>query len=612
MSLFLTLFHSNHHHPQSSCFSPSSLSSSTSPTVSHCYMPSQSRKGGTVTFNLSDSTVSSGRGHSGSTLASHSASDNAGPSRGHPVQQDLHAHIAHVDDPYTHSHHSHHHQRQQLSWPHRTQYEEESEAGGSLAYLDDSDSNIHPNTTAPSHRISSVASNSARPTKVERPTSETTIFSIYSMYEDKGRHSTFSAAGSVDSHLASLKQRASMVGSGNGEDYAPSSSNRYSMGSYGQPRGMGSGAYPSNDAGSDQIHVEGDAGRRQRKGTPSSYRPLPSNARQPSSSSSTQHRESTPSTSYSPGPPEENAQNEFRHSVSLGAIPNTSHPPRRPISGVGPSTSRSAGSPPHQHPSPAEQLSPSSSSTSRPGSTYMSARNSLHASSSTATTTTTNFTGLGLDHQDLQGSSETELDVHRAASRTPPSRSSSKSRSRKAVPQFAYDTPPETNRDLPSIPPPSPLPSTALLTPPQPSSTQLPSTPTPGPSSSLQPKATPKTPQSNSISPLLSSALSTPASLTSLVPSQGEEQDAFHVRHTYAVLDTIGVRGDGYEEGVERTRARIGASRRSQLDAEAALGSGDEEKRKELGEEERKMLAGLDRFVSSFSRSPTIDIDYNV
>lgn len=70
--------------------------------------------------------------------------------------------------------------------------------------------------------------------------------------------------------------------------------------------------------------------------------------------------------------------------------------------------------------------------------------------------------------------------------------------------------------------------------------------------------------------------------------------DSFHVRNTYAQLDVSGVKGDGYEEGVERTRARIGDSRASQLNAEAALGDGTE-KTKELDPKEAQLLAVVDR-----------------
>ncbi|KAF9008191.1 RabGAP/TBC [Hymenopellis radicata] len=85
------------------------------------------------------------------------------------------------------------------------------------------------------------------------------------------------------------------------------------------------------------------------------------------------------------------------------------------------------------------------------------------------------------------------------------------------------------------------------------------------------------------------------ASKTSLVPSEGEDLDAFHVRNTYAQLEMSGVKGDGYHEGVERTRARIGASRASQLNAENALGDGTE-KTRDLNPDEIKALATVDRY----------------
>lgn len=90
--------------------------------------------------------------------------------------------------------------------------------------------------------------------------------------------------------------------------------------------------------------------------------------------------------------------------------------------------------------------------------------------------------------------------------------------------------------------------------------------------------------------------MNSPTSKTSLVPSEGEDMDAFHVRNTYAQLEMSGVKGDGYEEGVERTRARIGASRMSQLNALAALGDGTE-KTRELDPKEIQTLASVDRRV---------------
>ena len=82
--------------------------------------------------------------------------------------------------------------------------------------------------------------------------------------------------------------------------------------------------------------------------------------------------------------------------------------------------------------------------------------------------------------------------------------------------------------------------------------------------------------------------------MNSLVPSEGEDPDSFHVRSTYAQLDLCGVKGDGIEEGVERTRARVGGSRASELKAEEALGDGTE-KTRELTSEEVKVLGSLDR-----------------
>ncbi|TFK42048.1 rab-GTPase-TBC domain-containing protein [Crucibulum laeve] len=88
---------------------------------------------------------------------------------------------------------------------------------------------------------------------------------------------------------------------------------------------------------------------------------------------------------------------------------------------------------------------------------------------------------------------------------------------------------------------------------------------------------------------------SAPASNVSLVPSEGEDVDAFHIRSTYAQLEASGVKGDGYEEGIERTRARVGASRASQLQADAALGDGNE-KQRELSPKELELLSSVDRY----------------
>lgn len=86
----------------------------------------------------------------------------------------------------------------------------------------------------------------------------------------------------------------------------------------------------------------------------------------------------------------------------------------------------------------------------------------------------------------------------------------------------------------------------------------------------------------------------TPSSKVSLVPSEGEDMDGFHVRNTYAQLEASGVKGDGYEEGIERTRAKIGKNRQSQLQADAALGDGMEKKR-DLNVKEIQVLQSVDR-----------------
>ena len=81
-----------------------------------------------------------------------------------------------------------------------------------------------------------------------------------------------------------------------------------------------------------------------------------------------------------------------------------------------------------------------------------------------------------------------------------------------------------------------------------------------------------------------------------LTPHEGEEEDAFHVRRTYAELEAVGVKEDGYSEGVERTRARIGSNRESEIRALEALGD-ITEKRRDLTPREIDILASLDRSV---------------
>ncbi|KZT73319.1 RabGAP/TBC [Daedalea quercina L-15889] len=95
--------------------------------------------------------------------------------------------------------------------------------------------------------------------------------------------------------------------------------------------------------------------------------------------------------------------------------------------------------------------------------------------------------------------------------------------------------------------------------------------------------------------PRLSSAPSSPSSATSISPAPDEDPDAFHVRSTYAQLDVCGVRGDGLEEGIERTRARVGGSRQSELRAQEALADA-QEKSRDLTPQEVSMLSSLDRY----------------
>ncbi|CAK5280676.1 unnamed protein product [Mycena citricolor] len=128
----------------------------------------------------------------------------------------------------------------------------------------------------------------------------------------------------------------------------------------------------------------------------------------------------------------------------------------------------------------------------------------------------------------------------------------------------------------------SPRPDSLLGLPP------LPPSRTPTPSLSPPPPAvSPTLPLKHPFSVL--------GSKTSLVPSEGEDLDGFHVRNTYAQLEVSGVKGDGWEEGVERTRARIGASRASQMMAENAIGDGTE-KSQELDPREIRTLREVDRY----------------
>ena len=93
---------------------------------------------------------------------------------------------------------------------------------------------------------------------------------------------------------------------------------------------------------------------------------------------------------------------------------------------------------------------------------------------------------------------------------------------------------------------------------------------------------------SSSHSPLQLAVQEPSPSITSLVPSDGEDMDAFHVRNTYAQLEISGVRGDGYEDGIERTRARLHMP-------EASQDEDGNQKKGDLDPRELQTLASVDR-----------------
>ncbi|KAG6896767.1 hypothetical protein C0992_006281 [Termitomyces sp. T32_za158] len=129
------------------------------------------------------------------------------------------------------------------------------------------------------------------------------------------------------------------------------------------------------------------------------------------------------------------------------------------------------------------------------------------------------------------------------------------------------------------------------LLPPLPPSVQSSQHASPSPTPPPQPSPAP----SPALHPAFEHPIASIRSKVSLVPSEGEDVDAFHVRSTYAQLEAFGVKGDGFEDGIERTRARIGPSRSSQLNAFAALDDGTE-KSKTLGPKELETLASVDRY----------------
>lgn len=99
---------------------------------------------------------------------------------------------------------------------------------------------------------------------------------------------------------------------------------------------------------------------------------------------------------------------------------------------------------------------------------------------------------------------------------------------------------------------------------------------------------------SASLISLTSSHLSPPSNTLSHRGAD-EDADANHVRATYAHLEAIGgVPGDGFEEGIERTRARLPST------ASRALPTGEEAPRvggaAEFNAKEEKVLQSLDRY----------------
>ncbi|KAK2464750.1 hypothetical protein APHAL10511_003168 [Amanita phalloides] len=115
-------------------------------------------------------------------------------------------------------------------------------------------------------------------------------------------------------------------------------------------------------------------------------------------------------------------------------------------------------------------------------------------------------------------------------------------------------------------------------------------------SSSRSPLAhSPNIPSSSLRSPEQLAVQESCPSKSSLAPSEGEDMDAFHVRSTYAQLEVSGVKGDGYEDGVERTRARLHMSQASQQFA-VSTPVGGVEKKGDLDPREIQTLASVDRY----------------
>jgi USP6 N-terminal-like protein len=82
-------------------------------------------------------------------------------------------------------------------------------------------------------------------------------------------------------------------------------------------------------------------------------------------------------------------------------------------------------------------------------------------------------------------------------------------------------------------------------------------------------------------------------------PAPNEDPDSYFVRATYAALDVSGVKGDGYEEGEELTRARLGSGRGNLPSPSPDTAKRLEIGPKELNEKEVELLGQVDRLVSS-------------
>jgi hypothetical protein len=106
------------------------------------------------------------------------------------------------------------------------------------------------------------------------------------------------------------------------------------------------------------------------------------------------------------------------------------------------------------------------------------------------------------------------------------------------------------------------------------------------PTTSATSSSAPSVPQHPLPSPLIPNAPS---------PGVNEDPDSYYVRATYAALDVTGVRGDGYEDGEELTRARLGNARGTLPSPIPNTAKRMEMGGKELNEKEKELLGQLDR-----------------